>query len=69
MKNFYYQGVFQLMNNNGKITERLQLRNVFHNPTTIYRNGAYDEYLNGFTNVPTQKFDKHFTKEVSLFRL
>jgi hypothetical protein len=52
------------MNNNGQVTQKLQLRNLFNNPTSIYRAGAFDEYLNGYTAEPTQTFDKFFTQEV-----
>jgi peroxidase len=59
------QGIFDLMNNEGRITHKLQLRNLFNNPTSIYRRGAFDEFLNGFTAEPTQTFDKFFTQELT----
>ncbi len=46
------------------MTQQLQLRNLFNDPTSIYRSGAYDEFLNGFTNCPNPLFDKFFTEEV-----
>ncbi len=52
------------MNSKGDITQILQLRNVFSDPTSIYRSGAFDEFLYGFTAEPTQTFDKFFTQEV-----
>ena len=52
------------MDNRGRVTERLQLRNLFNNPKTLYRKGAFDEYLNCFTAEPQQAFDKFFTEEV-----
>jgi hypothetical protein len=52
------------MNSKGEITQILQLRNVFSDPTSIYRRGAFDEFLYGFTAEPTQTFDKFFTQEV-----
>jgi hypothetical protein len=52
------------MNSKGEVTQKLQLRNLFNNPTSIYRNGAFDEFLYGFTAEPTQTFDKFFTQEV-----
>lgn len=58
------QGFIELMDNRGRVTERLQLRNLFNNPKSLYRNGAFDEYLNGYTAEPTQAFDKFFTQEV-----
>ena len=70
--NHFYkiQGFIELMDNRGRVTERLQLRNLFNNPQTLYRSGAFDEYLNGYTAEPTQTFDKFFTQEVkhNLFR-
>ncbi|XP_054156555.1 peroxidase-like isoform X2 [Oppia nitens] len=59
------QGFIELMNSKGQVTERLQLRNVFNNPKSLYREGAYDEYLLGYTAEPTQTFDKFFTNELT----
>jgi hypothetical protein len=52
------------MNVKGKTTEILPLRNVFNDPTSIYRSGAFNELLYGFTAEPTEKFDEFFTQEV-----
>jgi hypothetical protein len=52
-----------LINSRRQITEILQLRNIFSDPTSIYRRGAFDEFLRGFTTEPTQKFDQFFTEE------
>jgi hypothetical protein len=52
------------MNSNGDITEKLCLRTTFNNPASIYRRGALDEFLYGFTAEPSQAFDKFFTQEV-----
>ncbi len=64
--NFFLRnkGFINLMNSKGEITQILQLRNVFSDPTSIYRRGAFDEFLYGFTAEPTQTFDKFFTQEV-----
>jgi hypothetical protein len=53
-----------MMNSRGQITETLRLRNVFNDPSSTYRRGAFDELLYGFTAEPTQRFDKFFTQEV-----
>ena len=31
----------------------------------MYRKGAFDEFLNGYTGNPTQTFDQFFTEDVS----
>uniref|UniRef100_T1KRS7 Clip domain-containing protein n=1 Tax=Tetranychus urticae TaxID=32264 RepID=T1KRS7_TETUR len=59
------QGVFKLMNNHGKITNKLLLRNLFNNPESIYQKGAFDEYLNCLTGQPTQTFDQFFSQELT----
>ncbi len=63
-KTIQNQGLVDLINSRRQITEILQLRNIFSDPTSIYRRGAFDEFLRGFTTEPTQKFDKFFTQEV-----
>jgi hypothetical protein len=52
------------LNAKGEVTQKLQLRNLFNDPTSIYRSGAYDEFLNGFTAGANPSFDKFFTQEV-----
>jgi hypothetical protein len=52
------------MNSNGEITQILQLRNTFNDPTSLYKKGAFDEFLYGYTAEQIQTFDKFFTKEV-----
>ncbi|CAG2107774.1 unnamed protein product, partial [Medioppia subpectinata] len=59
------QGFIELMDSKGRVTEKLQLRNLFNNPQSLYRNGAFDEYLNGYAGEPTQTFDKFFTQELT----
>ncbi len=62
-KTIQNQGLVDLINSRREITEILQLRNIFSDPTSIYRRGAFDEFLRGFTTEPTQKFDQFFTEE------
>jgi hypothetical protein len=57
------------MNNRGEVTQTLQLRNIFNNPSSIYRKGAFDEFLNGYTSHPTQTFDQFFTEDVRVNHL
>jgi hypothetical protein len=52
------------MNSNGDMTEKFWLRTIFNNPASIYRSGALDEFLYGFTAEPSQAFDNFFTQEV-----
>jgi hypothetical protein len=52
------------MNSKGQITQILQLRNVYNDPTSFYSVGAFDEFLYGFTAELPQAFDKFFTQGV-----
>jgi hypothetical protein len=53
------------MSSNGQITGRMQLRNIFGNPSNLYRRGAIDEALNGITGQASQAFDPIFSEDVS----
>ncbi|CAG2105713.1 unnamed protein product [Medioppia subpectinata] len=59
------QGLLRLLNNAGKVTQTIQLREHFNNPTSLYRKGAFDEFLNGYTGNPTQTFDQFFTEDIT----
>ncbi|XP_054158548.1 peroxidase-like [Oppia nitens] len=58
------QGLLRLLNNAGKVTQTIQLRQHFNNPSSLYRKGAYDEFINGYTGNPTQTFDQFFTEDI-----
>lgn len=54
----------KLHTNQGKVREVQLLRQLFNNPTSLYRSGALDEYINGLTGEASQTYDQHFTEEV-----
>ncbi|CAG2166450.1 unnamed protein product, partial [Oppiella nova] len=59
------QGLLRLLNNAGQVTQTIQLRKHFNNPSAMYRKGAFDEFLNGYTGNPTQTFDQFFTEDIT----
>ncbi|XP_074599828.1 peroxidase-like isoform X2 [Brevipalpus obovatus] len=59
------QGIYKLMNNQGNIINKLVLRNLFNNPTSLYTRGAFDGFLNSLTSQPTQNWDQFFSQELT----
>jgi hypothetical protein len=53
------------MSSDGQITDQMQLRNIYNNPSDLYRRDAIDEALNGITGQASQAFDPIFSEDVS----
>ncbi|CAG2176493.1 unnamed protein product, partial [Oppiella nova] len=61
---------YHLLDSEGEYTSHLQLRNIFNDPSPLYKAGAVDEVLYGTAVQASQQFDSIVTEELKhqLFR-
>ncbi|KAK6621977.1 hypothetical protein RUM44_001784 [Polyplax serrata] len=58
-------GIMQGLNRFGSIQENLVLHQNHFSPFALYKEEAVDDFIRGLTSTPSQKFDRHFSSELT----